>query len=416
MDHRGNEPFSPGMLNSLRLKLTPSQRTLQRRALDLSREVLGPAAEEVDREGRFPKRELAAIREAGLLALPVAREHGGSEEGLVGCALATEALAYGCGSTGMCFHMHTSALALIAELVEGEQVEILRDICGNGLLCTYATSEFGSGGRWWHMDEFATRTDTGFLIDAKKSFVTSAGHATYYVVPLRSSRHSPGGELTLFLIDGRQNEVVLLSEWDGMGLRGNSSSPVHFKGCSIADKFRLRDSGHGFPLLLVYGLPSFQIGLSAVYLGIAQAAFDAAVEHVLRRVHSDTNLPLSSMDHVQCTVGEMRVDLDRSRALVYSAAQAVDDVQAEGTDPIDLADDNEFMMLVAETKVAACHVAASVSRRALQICGGRGFKRGAIVERCFRDAPAGSVMGPSDDVLKIMIGRRVMGLPYAWEE
>jgi alkylation response protein AidB-like acyl-CoA dehydrogenase len=312
--------------------------------------------------------------------------------------------------------MHTSALALIAHLAEGDQVGIVREICTSGLLCTYATSEFGSGGRWWHMDEFATRTEAGFLIDAKKSFVTCAGHATFYVVPLRSSRHSPGGELTLFLVDSRHNEVVVLSKWDGMGLRGNASSPVQFKSCCISDKFRLGDSGHGFALLLVYGLPSFQIGLSAVYLGIAQAAFEAAIEHVLRRVHSDTNASLSSLDQVQGIVGEMRVDLDRSRALVYSAARAVDDVRDEGIDPLDLADDNEFMMLVAETKVAACAVAASVSRRALQVCGGHGFKRGSIVERCFRDAPAGSVMGPSDDVLKIMIGRRVMGLPYAWEE
>jgi len=79
------------------------------------------------------------------------------------------------------------------------------------------------------------------------------------------------------------------------------------------------------------------------------------------------------------------------------------------------AEDDKFFLELAQLKIAACEMATEVTNLAMQVCGGTGYKRGHPVERCYRDARAGSLMGPSDDVLKVVIGRRVLGLPFPWK-
>ena len=84
-------------------------------------------------------------------------------------------------------------------------------------------------------------------------------------------------------------------------------------------------------------------------------------------------------------------------------------------DLLEVIDHVEFLQAVASVKVVACQAAAAVTDKALQICGGTGFSRKHPVERYYRDARAGSLMGPADDILRVLVGQRALGLPYPWE-
>ena len=100
---------------------------------------------------------------------------------------------------------------------------------------------------------------------------------------------------------------------------------------------------------------------------------------------------------------------------MFGVASYVDRLTEKHSDLVEVIDDTEFLQSVASVKVVACQAAAAITNRALQVCGGTGFSRKHPIERYFRDARAGSLMGPADDILRVLIGQRALGLPYPWE-
>jgi len=359
------------------------------------------------------------------MGLLMPKEQGGPGEGILTYAMVLEELAQGCASTAMVYCMHMSTLPMIAALVKDDQVEaFVKPIVEGRWIGALAMSEPGSGNRLWHMDSYAQRNGAGYVIDSFKSFCTSCGQADFYVVPVRADSTVAPTELSLFLIDGKDPNILPIGKWDGMGLRGNCSMPIHFKGCHVSDLARLGSPTCGFSMLFAYSLPIYQVGLATCYLGIAQAAYDAAVEHVKKRVHSDTKMPLSQVETVQRYIAEMKMRVDEARCMVYRVAQMSDNAMVLFNElhSADLLDeivrenpDDPYFIELAQLKFAVNEIAVEVASKAFQVCGGTAYKRGHPVERHVRDARAGSVMAPSDDSLKLIVGRQILGIPQPWD-
>lgn len=391
----------------------------------LATEVLAPNAAQTDQEGSFPRDQIKALGEAGLMGLTVPKEKGGPGGNIKTTALVIEELAQGCTSTAMCYTMHMSTVPMINALARDGQVEQFLDPLIRGeRLNSLAMSEPGSGNRLWHMDSFAQRDGEDFIIDSFKSFATSAGQADLYVVPVRANSEVGPNDLSLFIIDGKDPNVKPVGKWDGMGMRGNSSTPVRFDKCRVPLSHRLGTETCGFSMMFAYSLPIYQVGLSAVYLGLAQAAYDMAVAHVKKRIHSDTGLALSKMETIQRYIAEMKLRIDQTRYLIYRVAQMSDNAvvlfdelaEADLLDEVIRANpDDPFFIEVAQIKISAAEMAMDVTNKAFQVCGGTAYKRGHPGERYVRDARAASVMAPSDDALKLIMGRQILGIEQPWE-
>jgi alkylation response protein AidB-like acyl-CoA dehydrogenase len=400
-------------LNLDGLALTTSQGKWKRIADAVVRDVVKSNAERVDREGTFPAENIRALADAGLLSLQIPVEQGGAGESILTSVLVTEAIAKGCAAT-----------ALICAVATPEQVEhYIKPIARGEWLGAFAMSEPGSGNKIWHMDSFARRNGEGYVIDSLKSFCTSSGFADFYLVPVRSDDQCAPNDLSLFLIKGDDPNIEPIGTWDGMGLRGNSSRPIHFKNCHVSENQRFGREREGFSHMMAYALPIYLCGMAACYIGIALAAYEACVEHVKRRIHSDSNKSLAHLETVQRLVAEMRVAIDTVRFTTIRIAQHADNAlvlfnEFARSDLLDdvLRDnpDDPFFIEVAALKPAACEMAIQVTNKALQVCGGAGYKRGHPVERGYRDGRAGSVMGPSDDTVKLVIGTQILGLPQPW--
>ena len=414
----------PGFLNLDGLALSTAQGKWKRTADALARDVLRPNAEAVDREGKFPKANMRALGEAGLLGLQIPKEQGGAGEGIVTAVLVTEALAKGCATTAMAYHMHQSSIPFLSAAATPEQVDrLLGPIVRGEWFGAFAMSEPGSGNKIWHMDSFAQRNGAGYIIDSFKSFCTSAGEADFYLVPVRSFAGAGPHDLSLFMIMGDDPNIKPIGVWDGMGLRGNSSRPIHFDGCKVPENQLFGLEKEGFSYMMAYSLPIYLCGMAACYVGIALAAYEAAVAHVKQRIHTDTNKSLAHLETVQRLVAEMRVAIDCVRFTTLRIAQQADNAvvlfnEFAETGLLDeiIRDnpDDPFFIEVAALKPAACEMAIQVTNKALQVCGGAGYKRGHPVERGYRDGRAGSVMGPSDDTVKLVIGTQILGLSQPW--
>jgi alkylation response protein AidB-like acyl-CoA dehydrogenase len=407
------------------LSFTREQIKYKRIAEQLVKEHIEPAAARIDREGKFPKEMIRLLGEHDLLGFGIGEEHGGKGGDFMAMTLVLEQLGMGCASTAMIALMHTTTIPYLSAVANEEQrARLIQPLIAGKLLGALSMSEPGTGSRLWHMSSWADASEEGFIINSMKSFVTSAGSADFYIVPVRSTAESAANELNVFWIEGNNPGIHPLGEWDGLGLRGNSSTPIHFKDCFVEKRNLLGEENSGFSLLMAYTLPIYFVGIGAIYLGICEQAYQFALKKVKQRTYTDTNNTSGDIESIQRYIGEMKTKICTLRAAVYRCARLVNhtskvfDMLKQSDllqDLLDNAQKDSFFIELAQLKITSTETAAFVTDKALQVCGGQGYKRGNPVERLFRDARAGSLMGPTNDILKVIIGKRELGLPYPWD-
>ena len=351
-------------------------------------------AAEVDR-GQFPAATLNAMSEAGLLGLVSANVVGGAGHGLPAAVHVVERLARECGSTAMIVCMHYCATAVIEQL--GTR-EVRQAIAAGKHLSTLAFSEVGSRSQFWAPVSIAKAAGDEVKLTARKSWVTSARHADSYVW---SSKPTAGGEASTLWLVPRTTAGLRISDggFDGIGLRGNDSSPVTAEDVSIPASARLGDDGAGFGLMMGTVLPWFNVLSAAVSAGLMEAAVQKTAAHVGATKFEHAGSTIADLPTVRAYIARMRIATDQTKALI------TDTLTAMGANRADT------MLRVLESKAAAGESAAQVTDLAMRVCGGAAFRKEVGVERVFRDARAGLVMGPTTDVLYDFIGKAVCGLP-----
>ncbi|MBW3581175.1 MAG: acyl-CoA/acyl-ACP dehydrogenase [Actinobacteria bacterium] len=357
-------------------------------------EVVGPLAEEIDRTGAYPRQAIQALSAAGLLGLISATEVGGLGQGQRAAADVVEQLARHCGSTAMVVMMHYSAVAVIEAL--GPEA-VRRDVAGGRALASLALSEAGSRSQFWAPMSTATAADDGVCLDARKSWVTSAGEADLYV--WSSQPLAADGPSTLWLVPADAPGLELGPTFDGLGLRGNCSRPVTANGTRVPAAAMLGTDGSGFDTMLGVVLPSFQVLSAAFSVGTMDVATTKAAAHAAATRFEHLDQSLADNPVVRASVARMRIRTDVTRTLLSDTLTAIE----TGRD--------DTMLRVLEVKAAASEAAMEVTDLAMRVCGGAAFRKEIGVERHFRDARASSVMAPTTEALHDFIGKAVCGLP-----
>ena len=372
-------------------------------AREIASSVLAPSAGQNDKTGRFSSEAVHSLGECRLLGLMLPVDVGGSELGPRTFAAVTTTLAEADASVAMIYVMHILASATIsaARLAAAQAVApILKEIGAGRYLSTLAFSEAGSRSHFWAPVSRARRNGERVHISAKKSFVTSAGHAQSYVVSSLAPEGTGPTDSTLYLLPAETRGLSVVGSWDGLGLRANASAPITLEDCQVPSDFQLTDDGAGFQTMLNVVLPLFNLGTAAVALGLCRAAVAGTASH----------LKSARFEHLGQTLGE---SLPTLRAKLAAMQIDTDGLSARIDDLIDhLEKPRETTMLrVLESKAAAGDVAISVTSAAMSICGGAAFSKHMNIERLFRDAHAGAVMAPTGDVLREFIGKSLLGMP-----
>ena len=363
--------------------------------------MLAPAARQNDKEGRFSSDAVDALGRAGLLGLTLPAKLGGSGLGPRSFAAVTAALAEADASVAMVYLMHVCAVATIVAARPGAALEqTLQEIAAGRHLSTLAFSEAGSRSHFWAPVSRARRNGVGVHLTAKKSWVTSAGHAQSYVVSSLAPDGAAPTDSTLYLVPASAPGLSVAGPWDGLGLRANASAPMTLDDCEIPSEFRLTEDGAGFKTMLEVPLPPFNLGTAAVALGLCRAAVAGTASH----------LKSARFEHLGQSLGE---SLPTLRAQLATMQIDTDGLAARIDDLVDhLERPRETTMLrVLETKAAAGEAAIGVTSAAMRACGGAAFSRHMNIERLFRDAHAGAVMAPTGDVLREFIAKAILGMP-----
>lgn len=357
--------------------------------------VAREAAPHVDAEAAYPEASVAALRESGLLGLTLPNSTGGLGGGPHDLVDVVSNLAAACGSTAMIYLMHVSAAMTVAAAPPPGLPDLLPRLGSGDALASLAFSEAGSRSHFWAPVSKSRHNRVGIHLDARKSWVTSAGHADVYVT---STLNADADAVDIFAVPADSDGITVSGDWRGMGLRGNASNPMTFD-VGVPEDHRLGAPGTGFELMLQAVMPWFNLGNAAVSVGLGQAAVTAAVTHTSAAQLEHLDQSLSALPTIRAQLAKMSIDLDCTRAYVERSAARL----------VEPADDT--MLHVLGVKAAANDAALRITDTAMRVCGGAAFSKHLQVDRFFRDARAGSVMAPTADVLYDFYGKAITGQP-----
>ena len=373
------------------------------KAQEIASHVLVPSAGQNDKAGRFSTEAIESLGASGLLGLMLPVDLGGSGLGPRTFAAVVATLAEADASVAMVYLMHILGTATILAARPGAAeavTPILREIGAGRHLSTLAFSEAGSRSHFWAPVSRAHRNGNGIRISAKKSWVTSAGHAQSYVVSSLAPEGIGPTDSTLYLLPAKTAGLSVVAPWDGLGLRANASAPITLEDCEISSGFQLTEDGGGFPAMLNVVLPLFSLGTAAVALGLCRAAVAGTISHLKSAKFEHLGQSLGeSLPTLRSQLAEMQIDTDGLLARIDDFVEHLEKPR------------ETTMLRVLEAKAAAGEVAISVTSTAMRVCGGAAFSKHLGVERLFRDAHAGAVMAPTGDVLREFIGKSLLGIP-----
>ncbi len=365
-------------------------------------DIAAQYADEHDRNNTFPHETFAALRKAGYLALTVPIEFGGQGASPLEVMLAQEQLAKGSGSVALGATMHLGSMGGLADsrawppqLLE----RIFHDVVTDGALINGLASEpeLGSPSRGGGFRTTADKVAGGWKVNGRKTWSTLSPGLTYGTV-LLTLRDEDGTESRGSLLVPMASPGVRIEEtWDNLSMRATGSHDVIFEDVFVPDEYRLPQSP---------GLPASQVSGwtllgSAVYLGVAQAARDFAVQFAKDRVPAGLGKPIAELQTVQHRIAQIDLLLLQSRSVLYGTAELWER-QPELRDQIGW----QF----AAAKYTVTNHAIEITDLALRVVGSVGLQRKHPLERYFRDVRAGLGNPPMDDVALTLIGRHALGL------
>jgi len=364
------------------------------RLADVITNEVEPNAIAIDDTGHFPTANIDALKAAGLLGLVSATEVGGEGLGPRAATDVVAELARHCGSTAMIVCMHYAAVAVLESLGDDET---RRQIASNQHVSTLAFSEKGSRSHFWAPMSSATADGDTVVLDAQKSWITSAGEADSYV--WSSQPAAVEGASSLWLVPSDASGLKIDAAFNGLGLRGNGSSPVSATEVRVPATAALGADGGGFDIMIGTVLPWFTAMNAATSVGLMDAAIAQTAAY----------LTSTRLEHLDQTLADNPVTLNRLAQAKLAADQARALLDATVTAIETGADD--AVLKVLEVKAAAGEAAIEVTDTCMRLCGGSAFRKEVGVERRFRDARASSVMAPTTDTLYDFIGKATCGLP-----
>jgi alkylation response protein AidB-like acyl-CoA dehydrogenase len=363
--------------------------------------VFAARADEHDRAGVFPAADFADLRDAGLLGLMVPPRLGGPGASFAEYAEVAMALAAGNGATALVFNMHASVTGAMAQTPDDvaralgvpESYFDARDrvlaAARDGALYAVAMSERGAGSRLSALTTSYRRTADGFHLTGAKAFVSGAGFADAYLVAARAAETAEP-KVSHFLVPAGPG-VTVEETWDSLGMRATGSQDVHLDVSVPPDA--LLGGIEGLTLLLAQVMPQWLVAsYAAVYVGVAQAAVDAAAAHANGR-------NLAALPALRARIGRADAAVAAARLAVLEAARRVD--RAPG--------DPETNRWVWRAKLLAGETAATVAASMLEAAGTSATRRGHPLERLFRDARCGSLQPATSDVCADWLGVAALG-------
>ena len=378
----------------MRVELTEDQALLHRTVRDFALAELRPNAARWDREGHFPAELVPKLAQLGLLGLNVPTEMGGAGLGLIGTALAVEAVSWGDASIGLTVASHNSlCTGHILQFASDRQKRVYLPALASGrLLGGWCLTEAQAGSDAAHLLTRAVRAGGSWVLNGSKLFVTQGSIAGVYVVMAVSDPAKGRSGISAFIVDRETPGLRVGKKEDKLGLRASDTAEVVFEDCAVPAEALIGPEGAGYRQAMAT-LERGRVGIGAMAVGIGRAALDESIAYAARRTAFGKTL--AELQAIQFMVADMAVELDAAWLMVLRAAWLAEAGQRFGRE-------------ASMAKLFASEAAARATNKAVQIHGGYGFIKDYPVERYYRDVKLTEIGEGTSEIQRLIIAKSLL--------
>jgi alkylation response protein AidB-like acyl-CoA dehydrogenase len=370
--------------------------------LDLVRQFaeneVAPRAAEIDQTGQFPWDLKEQMANLDILAMPFPTQYAGIGASDLLVVMVIEELARFCASTSLILAAHhLAATPIMLFGNEKQKQKYLPPLAKGQWLAAYALTEPEAGSDAGGMRATAVRKGETYILNGTKHFITCGGLAQVNVVFARTDPHPGTRGISAFLVERNSPGFSVGKVEHKMGIRGSQTTELVFTDCEVPAENLLGREGEGFKVAMAT-LDRTRPNIAAQALGIAQGAFDFAVEYVKTR--TQFGKPIADQQGIQFMIAEMVTDLEAARLMTYRVATLID---RSHTQP-----DLRFSQESAMAKMFATEAAVRVVDKALQLLGGYGYMTEYPLERMYRDVRITPIYEGTNQIQRTVIAREAL--------
>jgi alkylation response protein AidB-like acyl-CoA dehydrogenase len=378
-------------------RFTEEQLLIQDVARRIAHEKIAPSAEGFDKSGEFPLDNIRLLGENGLMGIEVPAEYGGAGMDPIAYVLAMIeiAAADAAHSTIMSVNNSLFCNGILTHGTEAQKQQYVREIAEGREIGAFALTEPQSGSDATAMRCRAVKqADGSFVINGKKSWITSGPVAKYFVLFAMTDPEKGARGITAFLIDGTRDGFHRGKTEPKLGIRASATCEIEFGQYVARSEDVLGQEGQGFKIAMGV-LDAGRIGIASQAIGIARAAYEATLEYVRER--KAFGQPIGAFQMTQAKIADMKCKLDASLLLTLRAAW----LKGQG---------ERFTTEAAVAKLTASEAAMWIAHQAVQIHGGMGYSKEMPLERYFRDAKITEIYEGTSEIQRLVIARQETGL------
>jgi alkylation response protein AidB-like acyl-CoA dehydrogenase len=380
--------------------LSEEHEMLRTATREFAQNEIVPIAAEHDESGEFPLDTIRKMGKLGLMGIEVPEEYGGAGMDTLAYVLALEEICKADAAHGTVMSVNNSLFCygILKFGTEEQKKKYLHDVASGAKIGAYSLTEPMSGSDAATMRSRAVLEGDHYVINGRKSWVSSAPHADYILLFTMTDPDKGDKGITAFLVETDKPGFSRGRKEPKLGIRASATSEIVFDNFKAPVTTRLGKEGEGFKIAMTV-LDAGRIGIAAQALGISEAAYEASVKYVQER--EAFGHKIGEFQGIAFKIADMKTRIEASRALIYNAAQAKQRSKETG---------ERYTLQASMAKLFASETAMFVAHAAVQIHGGLGYSKELPIERYFRDAKITEIYEGTSEIQRMVIARMETGL------
>lgn len=380
--------------------LTNEHKMLRDAARDFAEKEIAPLAAAFDESGEFPYATIKKMGELGFMGIEVPEAYGGAGMDTLAYVLALEEICKVDASHGVIMSVNNSLYChgILQFGTEEQKKKFITPVASGKAIGAYSLTEPQSGSDAGTMKSRAVRDGDFYVLNGRKSWVTSGPVADYFVVFMVTDPAKKQKGISAFLVEGNPPGLTRGKKEPKLGIRASATSELIFEDCKVPAENRLGEEGEGFKIAMTV-LDAGRIGIATQALGIAEAAYEASRQYAAQR--EAFGQPIGAFQGTGFKIADMKTRIEASRLLIYNAAIAKEKSKQSGA---------RYTQEASMAKLFASETAMYVAHQAVQIHGGMGYSKELPVERYFRDAKITEIYEGTSEIQRLVISRAELGI------
>ena len=388
------------MSETIIFPFTAEQKMIRDTARDFAQKEILPIASEFDESGEFPMETIKQMGAMGFMGMEIPEEYGGAEMDTLSYVLAAEEISKVDASHGVIMSVNNSLYChgINKFGTEEQKKRFLLPVASGKSIAAYSLTEPNSGSDAAAMQTRAIRDNDEYILNGRKSWVTSGPVAEYMIVFMMTDPDKKQKGITAFIVSADTPGYRRGKKEPKLGIRASATSEILFEDCRIPVGNRLGKEGDGFKIAMTV-LDNGRIGIGAQALGIAGASYEASLSYARQR--EAFGKKIGQFQGIAFKLADMKIRLEASRLLVYNAALAKERSKKTG---------ERFSLQASMAKLYASETCMFCAHAAVQIHGGIGYSKEYPVERYFRDAKITEIYEGTSEIQRLVISREELNL------